>query len=641
MMLRFTRWYLGAECHSTMRPHDLSMSGGNSERSTHERLCAYLAASTMRAMTAILGLNAYHGDAAAALLIDGELVAAVEEERFTRIKHCAGFPAQAATWCLEEAGIGASELDHIAVSRDSRANAGHKLLWVIRHKANGRYLRTRLANAARVRDVRSTFAQALGVEPEALGAKLHHVEHHQAHVASAFFVSPFERAAVLSVDGFGDFTSMMLAQGEGSSFRVLDRVLFPHSLGMFYTALTQWLGFPKYGEEGKVMGLASYGDPCFLERMHELVHLDGDLFRLGLEYFAHEDGVDMTWDEQTPTIGRLFSDRLIETFGPPREPRSEITTQHENVAASLQAMLEEAYLHVVRMLWERTRTPNVCIAGGVALNAIANGRVLPETPFEELFIQPAAGDAGTAVGAAFWVWNQRLGKPRGFVMNHAYTGPEYSEAECASAIAGAGLESQRLDDDSLFAEIAERIARGEIVGWFQGRMEFGPRALGNRSILVDPRRAEMKDILNARVKHREPFRPFAPSILAEATAEWYEEDYPSPFMLLVYKTRPGKRERIPAVNHVDDTGRLQTVEKRVNPRYWRLINEFEKLTGVPLVLNTSFNKSEPIVMTPQDAVETFTNTEMDVLVLGNHVVRRDTARDGSARAAASAGPPRR
>jgi carbamoyltransferase len=591
----------------------------------------------MRTMTAILGLNAYHGDAAAALVIDGELVAAVEEERFTRIKHCAGFPAQAAAWCLEEAGVGTSDLDHIAVSRDSRANAGHKLWWVLRHGANGRYLKARLANAARVRDVRSTFAGATGIEPEALRAKLHHVEHHQAHVASAFFVSPFERAAVLSVDGFGDFASVMLAEGEGSSFRVLDRVLFPHSLGMFYTALTQWLGFPKYGEEGKVMGLASYGDPCYVERMRELVVLDGDLFRLGLEYFAHEDGVEMTWDEQTPTIGRLFSDRLVETLGPPRDPRSEITTQHENVAASLQAMLEDAYLHVLRRLWDRTRIPNVCIAGGVALNAIANGRVLPETSFEELFIQPAAGDAGTAVGAAYWVWNQHLGHPRGFVMDHAYTGPAYSEAACAAAIAGAGLESERLDDEDLFAEIAQRIASGEIIGWFQGRMELGPRALGNRSILVDPRRAEMKDILNARVKHREPFRPFAPSILAEATAEWYEQDYPSPFMLLVYKTRPGKREQIPAVNHVDDTGRLQTVERSANPRYWRLIKEFQKLTGVPLLLNTSFNESEPIVMTPQHAVETFTKTEMDVLVLGNHVVRREATRRDRAEAAATAG----
>lgn len=591
----------------------------------------------MNPMTAILGLNAYHGDAAAALLIDGELVAAVEEERFTRIKHCAGFPSQAAAWCLAEAGIETSDLDHIAISRDSRANAAHKLWWVIRHGANGRYLKARLANAARIRDVRSTFAGATEIHPDDLRAKLHHVEHHQAHVASAFFVSPFERAAVLSIDGFGDFASVMLAQGEGSSFRVLDRVLFPHSLGMFYTALTQWLGFPKYGEEGKVMGLASYGDPCYLQQMRELVLLDGDLFHLGLEYFAHEDGVEMTWDEQTPTIGRLFSDRLVEAFGPPREPRSEITTQHENVAASLQAMLEEAYLHLLRMLWDRTRIPNVCIAGGVALNAIANGRVLPETPFEDLFIQPAAGDAGTAVGAAYWVWNQHLGRSRGFVMEHAYTGPAYSDAECATAIAGAGLESKRLDDEDLFVGIAQRIAMGEIVGWFQGRMEFGPRALGNRSILVDPRRAEIRDILNARVKHREPFRPFAPSILADETTEWYEQDYPSPFMLLVYKTRAEKRELIPAVDHVDGTGRLQTVDRRTNPRYWRLIKEFQKLTGVPLVLNTSFNESEPIVMTPGHAVETFTKTQMDVLVLGNHVVRREAVRRDRAEAAASAG----
>ena len=597
----------------------------------------------MGTMTAILGLNAYHGDAAAALVIDGELVAAVEEERFTRIKHCAGFPGQAAAWCLAEAGIGPPELDHIAVSRDSRANAGHKLWWVARHGANGRYLKARLANAARVRNVGATFGQALGVEPDALRAQMHHVEHHQAHVASAFFVSPFEDAAVLSVDGFGDFTSMMLAHGEGPSFRVLDRVRFPHSLGMFYTALTQWLGFPKYGEEGKVMGLASYGDPCLLDQMRELVRLDGDLFRLGLEYFTHEAGVDMTWSEQTPTIGRLFSDRVIDAFGPPREPHAEITAQHENVAASLQVMLEEAYLHAVRTLWERTHIPNLCIAGGVALNAIANGRVLPETPFEELFVQPAAGDAGTAVGAAYWVWNQRLGHPRSFVMEHAYTGPAYSEERCAAAAAGAGLESEWLDDDALFAEIAERIARGEIIGWFQGRMEFGPRALGNRSILVDPRRAEMKDVLNARVKHREPFRPFAPTILAEATREWYEQSEPSPFMLLVYRTRAEKRELIPAVNHVDDTGRLQTLERHVNPRYWRLIKEFETLTGVPVVLNTSFNESEPIVMTPEDAVETFTKTDMDVLVLGNHVIRRESPRTGRGAGAATvtAGRPKR
>jgi carbamoyltransferase len=576
-------------------------------------------------VTAILGLNAFHGDAAAALLIDGALVAAAEEERFNRVKHCAGFPELAAAWCLADAGLGPGDLDHVAVSRDPKANIGRKLLRTIRHGASGRYLKARLENAARVRDVRTHLAQALQVDPGEIRAQTHNVEHHLAHAASAFFVSPFDDAAILSVDGFGDFASTMLAEGHGNRIEILERVLFPHSLGIFYTAVTQWLGFPKYGDEGKVMGLAPYGDPSrFLEKMRELVVLDGDLFKLGLDYFTHDkEGVDMTWDEQTPTIGRIYSDRMIEAFGPAREPRTEVTSLQEDVAAAMQATLEEAYLELVRTLWERTKLPNLCLAGGVALNAVVNGRIRPETPFEEVYVQPAAGDSGTAVGSAFYVWNQELGKPRGFVMEHAYTGPEYSDEETRAAIENAGFSAERLDDAELFSEVADRIAEGDVVGWFQGRMEFGPRALGNRSIVVDPRRTDMKDILNARIKHREPFRPFAPSILARATGDWYEQDYTSPFMVLVYKTRPDKRDKIPAVNHVDDTGRLQTVEPHVNPRYHRLIEEFERRTGIPIVLNTSFNENEPIVMTPEQAVETFAKTKMDVLVLGNHVVRRD------------------
>jgi carbamoyltransferase len=362
-----------------------------------------------------------------------------------------------------------------------------------------------------------------------------------------------------------------------------------------------------------VMGLAPYGDPeRHLERMRELVRLDG-LFELGLDYFFHpREGVDLTWAEGTPTIGRLYSARLVDAFGEPR--------QDEDVAAALQAVLEEAYLHLVGTLQRRTGLSNICLAGGVALNAVANGRIRPETGFDGIYVQPAAGDSGTSVGAAYWVWNQHLGRPRSFVMEHAYTGPEYSEEECAHV--ARGLDPARLADDELFPEVARRIADGEVVGWFQGRMEFGPRALGNRSIVVDPRRADMKDVLNARIKHREPFRPFAPSILAEATGEWFEQDYSSPFMVLVYKTRTEKRAEIPAVNHVDDTGRLQTVEERVAPRYHRLISEFARLTGVPVLLNTSFNENEPIVMSPEHAVETFTKTQMDALVLGNFLISR-------------------
>ena len=574
-------------------------------------------------MTAILGLNAFHGDAAAALVVDGELVAAAEEERFNRVKHCAGFPALAAAWCLADAGLEPGQLDHVAVSRDPKANLGQKLLRTIRHGASARYLKARLENAAKVRDVRTALAQGLGIEPDALTARFHNVEHHQTHVASAFFVSPFEDAAILSIDGFGDFASTMLAEGHGNQFKVLERVLYPHSLGIFYTAVTQWLGFPHYGDEGKVMGLAPYGEPRYLNKMRELVKLDGPMFELGLDYFLHDkEGVDMTWDEGSPTIGRIYSDRMIETFGAARAPGAELTSHHNDVAASLQKMLEEAYLHVLRTLWERTQLPNLCLAGGVALNAVVNGRILPETPFEQLYVQPAAGDSGTAVGAAYFVWNQELGGPRGFVMEHAYTGPGYDDAEIKAAIAAAGFPSERLDDDQLFPAVAGRIADGDVVGWFQGRMEFGPRALGNRSIVTDPRRSDMKDILNARIKHREPFRPFAPSILAGRCGEWYDQDYPSPFMVLVYKTREGKREQVPAVDHVDGTGRVQTVEAAVNPRYFRLISEFEKQTGVPIVLNTSFNENEPIVMTPSEALDTFAKTKMDLLVLDNHVVRR-------------------
>jgi carbamoyltransferase len=578
-------------------------------------------------VTAILGLNAYHGDAAAALVIDGKLVAAAEEERFNRIKHVAGFPSLAARWCLEEAGIEPRELDHVAVSRDPRANVGQKLLRTIRHGASARYLKARLQNAAKIRDAKTALAEALGVEAAGLRAQVHNVEHHQTHVASAFFVSPFEEAAILSVDGFGDFASTMTAVGRGNSFEVLDRVLFPHSLGIFYAALTQWLGFPYYGDEGKVMGLAPYGDPTpYLKAMRDVVHTTGDLFELNLDYFTHDkEGVDMTWDEGSPKIGRIFSEKLVETFGQPRDPDGEMTKHYEDVAAATQKRLEEVYLHVVTRLHERTGLSDLCLAGGVALNAVANGRIRPETGFDGVYVQPAAGDSGTAVGAAYYVWNQELKQPRSFVMDHAYNGPEFTDAEIAAAVVTAGLEATRLEDDALFPAVAERLADGDVVGWFQGRMEFGPRALGHRSIVADPRSAAMKDVLNARIKHREPFRPFAPSILADATGEWFEQDYTSPFMVLVYKTKPDKRDKIPAVNHVDDTGRVQTVERDVAPRYYRLIEAFGEKTGVPILLNTSFNENEPIVMTPAEAIDTFLKTRMDLLVLGNYVLRRNAS----------------
>jgi carbamoyltransferase len=575
-------------------------------------------------VSAILGLNAYHGDAAAALVLDGVLVAAAEEERFNRVKHVAGFPELAAAWCLAEAGLKPDDLDHVAIGRNPRANIGAKVRRTIRHRPGIGYIRQRLKNQAEVGHAADALSDALGVDRGQIHARFHHVEHHRAHAASAFFVSPFKDAAVLTVDGFGDFASTMLARGRDSRLDVLDRVLFPHSLGILFTAVTQWLGFPHYGDEGKVMGLAPYGEPTYMDRMRELVHLDGPLFRLDLEFFTHHTrGVEMTWSSGSPRIGRIYSQRLEELLGPARAPGEPTVKHHEDVARSLQAVLEDAYLHLLETLWERTRTPQLCLAGGVALNAVANGRIIPETPFTDVYVQPAAGDSGTAVGAAFDVWHRAEAGPRGFVMRAADWGAAYDDDECSSAIAAAGLTATKIDDDDLFPLVAKRIAAGDVVGWFQGRMEFGPRALGQRSIVADPRRDDMKDILNARIKHRESFRPFAPSILADRVGEWFEQDYPSPFMVLVYKTREEKREQIPAVNHVDDTGRVQSVEQDVLPRYWRLIHEFDKLTGVPILLNTSFNENEPIVMTPGQALETFQKTRMDMLVLGNHVLRRE------------------
>jgi len=578
-------------------------------------------------LTTILGLNAYHGDAAAAIVVDGELVAAAEEERFTRSKHVAGFPALAATWCLDEAGVRPDELDHIAVSRDPHANIGHDLLRTVRGGASARYLKASLDKAAQVRDVKAGLTGALGIDNDALRAQTHDVEHHQAHIASAFFVSPFEEAAILSVDAFGDFASTMTAVGHGNAYEVLDRVLFPHSLGIFYAAVTQWLGFQQYGDEGKVMGLAAYGDPApNMRAMRDALQTGGDLFVLELDYFTHDkEGVDMTWDAGSPHMARIFSDKFVETFGPPRDPAGEVTKHYSDVAASLQRRLEEVYLHVVDRLQVRTGQTSLCLAGGVALNAVANGRILPETSFDELFVQPATSDAGSAVGAAYYVWNQELRQPRSFVMRHAGTGPEYGDDDLAAAIRAAGLDGTQLDDNSLFPAVVERIAAGDVVGWFQGRMELGPRALGHRSIVADPRSVDMKEILNARIKHREPFRPFGASILAEATGEWFEQDYPSPFMVLVYKTRAEKRKLIPAINHVDDTARVQTVERDVDPRYYRLIEEFGRQTGVPILLNTSFNENEPIVMTPAEALDTFQKTRMDTLVLGNYVLRRNVS----------------
>jgi carbamoyltransferase len=572
----------------------------------------------------ILGLNAFHGDSSAALLADGQLAFAIEEERLNRIKHWAGFPELAARACLTQAP--SHSVDHVAISRDPRAHLWAKLARVVTRPNDWRRTASRTRNAVEVSRVADRLT-AIGVaSPDRV--RVHFVEHHRAHLASAFFASPFDQAAVVSVDGFGDFGSVMWGVGRGSHIDVRGSVLFPHSLGVFYTAFTQLLGFPNYGDEYKMMGLSAYGEPRFVPQVRDVVRVTGDQVRLNLAYFTHHNkGVDMTWDGGQPVIGPLYSTKMVDAFGPERVPRSPMSHRVADLAASVQSVLEECYLALLNTVQERTGLKAVCLAGGVALNCVANGKIFDRTPFRDVYIQPAAHDAGTAIGAALHVWHQVLGQPRGFVMRHVYHGPDYGEAEIKRELEAGGLDYEQLDENGLIDRTAREIADGKIVGWFQGRMEFGPRALGARSILADPRRARMKEVLNARIKFREPFRPFCPSVLAEATSDYFECDYPSPFMVLAYKIKAAQRERIPAVTHADGTGRLQTVEQSVNPVYWKLLKRFGELTGVPILLNTSFNENEPIVDTPAQAIDCFKRTNMDALAIGPFLLVKATRAD--------------
>ncbi len=574
----------------------------------------------------ILGINAYHGGASACLVKDGQLIAAVEDERFRRQKYWAGFPSESIKFCLKQAGITAYDLDHVAISRDPSAHLAQKALFALRKRPSFGAIRDRVSNMGAVKDIKGALCHAFDLDAKTLKAEFHRVEHHRAHMASAFFVSPFREAAILSIDGMGDFVSTMVGQGKDNQIEVLDHVLFPHSLGIFFTALTQWLGFPNYGDEGKVQGLAPYGTPRYLDEMHKMVRLtSGGAFELNLDYFVHHaQGVDMTWDDGSPTVGTLYSNKVVQLLGEPRAYRGEYSDHYRDVAASMQVMLEEAEFHIVHDAFKRTGQKALCLAGGVALNSSFNGKILPQTEFEDIYVQPASGDAGTALGAAYYVYHQVLGQPRTFEMKHAYTGPAFSNAECEATLKERGFAYQTLDDKQLYQATAGDIMQGKVVGWFQGAAEWGPRALGNRSIVADPRRTDMKEILNARIKHREAFRPFAPSILAESVGDYFDQTYPDPFMIKVYGVLKAKQAEIPAVTHVDGTGRLQTVERSVNERYWELIHEFGTQSGTPVVLNTSFNDNEPIVCSPVEAANCFERTHMDTLVLGNYIVRKDS-----------------
>ena len=580
----------------------------------------------------ILGINAYHADAAACIVRNGQLLAAAEEERFRRIKHWAGFPSQAIAYCLKEAKIELSDVTHVAVNRSGRANLFRKLRYVAFKRPSPRLLLNRWRNRQQVTHIADEL-EALPGKPYA--GTIEYIEHHLAHLASAFYPSPFQEAAIVSVDGFGDFASAAWGCGRGTALSLDGRVLFPDSLGIFYQAMTQYLGFPYYGDEYKLMGLAAYGNSSCRQEVEKLLTLKNDgTFALDLNYFRHhQEDITYEWHGGEPVCGALFSQALIDVLGPAREPDTPIENRHRNLAFATQAVYEDAFFHLLNTLHRRDGQSAIALAGGCAYNSVANGKITDRTRFTECYLQAAAGDAGGAIGAAYAVWHRSGARTQ--EMTHAYWGPSFTDAQLAALLAmrRADIEAeacrvQTIDDEKELIEITARaIADGQVVGWFQGRMEWGPRALGNRSIIGDPRRADMKNILNLKIKRRESFRPFAPSVLRDAVADWFVRGDDVPFMLQVIPIRPERRSQIPAVTHVDGTGRLQTVDRSSNPRYYALIEAFFRLTGVPMVLNTSFNENEPVVCRPEEALDCFLRTKMDVLVLGNHLLRRAAQSD--------------
>lgn len=572
----------------------------------------------------ILGINAYHGDASACILKDGIVIVATEEERFRRIKHWAGFPSESIKFCFTESGINLDDLDYITVSRDPKANFFRKLKYTLTNIKSIRHSIDRFSNTRKVMSIKKDLANLFNVSENNFNRKLINVEHHKSHIASSFFASDFKDSAVLSIDGFGDFSSTMIGYGSGNKLTITKSVNYPHSLGILYTAATQFLGFSNYGDEYKVMGLSSYGKPNFLNDFRKLISFTNDgLFKLSKKYFKHFDsGVDMNWKSGFPVIQNLYNDNWQKLFFKSRIKSEKITQVHMDFAASAQAITEEVIFHILNRLHSDTKIDNLCISGGVAQNSVINGKILSNTAFKNLFIPPAAHDAGTSIGSALYLYNHILNNERSSQQDNAYFGSRFTNKEIISILKKRSILYTQLDDPQLILKVSNKIIKGGVVGWFQGRAEFGPRALGHRSILVDPRRKDAQELLNKKIKRRESFRPFAPSILEDHVDDYFKQNDRSPFMEKVFLIKEDKRDLIPAVTHVDGTGRLQTVNANSSPKYFRLIKSFQQKTGIPMLLNTSFNENEPIVNHPEEALDCFLRTKMDMLVMENIIIER-------------------
>jgi len=578
----------------------------------------------------IIGINAYHADSSACLVIDGKLINAVEEERFTRIKHWAGFPIQSIKFCLENANLKISDIDKISLNFDPNANLLKKILFIIKKKPSVGLILNRLKRKKKYQSIKTILDKEF--TDDKFKGDIENIEHHYAHLSSAYHVSPFDKACVLSVDGFGDFASTAWGFGEKNQIKINKKIYFPHSLGIFYQAITQFLGFKNYGDEYKIMGLAPYGKPTFVNKLKEILQLNSDgTFKLNLDYFKfYKQNFSYKWDAGEIKIEDLYSKKLINLLGEEKTKKNKIDDFHKDLAHSTQKVYEEAFLNILNNLFKKYKNENLCISGGCGMNSVANGKILNNTNFKNIYVQPAAGDAGGSIGAAYASYFKDKKNKKNFQMTHSYWGTSFDDKQILKTINENEIKIKNqnckhekiLDDESLCKIVSKMISEGKVVGWFQDKMEWGPRALGNRSILGDPRRADMKDILNIKIKRRESFRPFAPSILREYVKDWFEQEDDVPFMMKVYQVKKNKRHEIPAVTHVDGSGRLQTVKQETNSKYYNLIKQFYNLTNVPILLNTSFNENEPIVSKPEEALDCFLRTKMDVLVLGNNLIQR-------------------
>ncbi|MBZ5571440.1 MAG: carbamoyltransferase [Acidobacteriia bacterium] len=590
----------------------------------------------------ILGISCYYHDAAAVLLRDGQVVAAAEEERFSRIKHDFGFPKLAIKYCLELAGIQGTDLDYVVYFEKPFRKLDRILMMSFQtYPQSWKVFRESMMTWTMDKMwVASTIQSELGDIPK---NRILFSEHHLSHAASAYLCSPFDEAAILTVDGVGEWVTGTYGVGRGNHIKLLKQMEFPHSLGLLYSAFTAFLGFEVNEGEYKVMGMAPYGQPKYVDKVWKVVQQNTDgSFSLDMDYFSFHYSTDRTYTRRfealfgdpRPTKLQFFTEGtgFPKYFGdPPSNYRElcKLNQHYADIAASIQKVAEELLLGMARNVYKQTGLKRLCIAGGVGLNSVANSRILRETEFEELYVQPAAGDGGGALGAALWAYNTLLGQPRNFTMKHAYWGRSNSDAEISDFLTQNNIPYRRLkDEDDLVDNVVERLMNAKVIGWAQGRFEWGPRALGSRSILADPRNPEMKDIVNAKIKFREPYRPFAPSVLAECAERYFElpnacQHYPARYMLYVVPVKPAAHSILPAITHVDGTGRLQTVFKEQSPRYYKLIERFGQATGVPVVLNTSFNlKGEPIVTTPANAFHTFKTSEMDTLVLENFMIEK-------------------